>query len=270
MMNLGIMQGRLLPSFKSNYQAHPINYWQKEFLIAKEIGLKSIEFIVDAYLYADNPILNEKGLNEIKNLILESEVTVRSICADIFMEWPIQKIVKSEKNIYIELILKMIENLSEIGGKDIVIPFVDNSSIKNDKEKEFIVDFFNNFKNIVKEKDINICIESDLDPYNLKKFIESFNNEKIKINYDSGNSASLGYKFDEEIALYKEKISNIHIKDRIYGGGPVPLGKGDAEIKKVKNFIISENYNGTITFQAYRDKNQVQTFLDQYNYFLNL
>ena len=29
--NFGIMQGRLLPSFKSQYQAHPIGNWQKEF-----------------------------------------------------------------------------------------------------------------------------------------------------------------------------------------------------------------------------------------------
>ena len=269
-MNLGIMQGRLLPPFKSNYQAHPVGYWQKEFSIARDIGLNSIEFIIDAYMYGSNPILNKKGLDEIKNLIFESGVTVRSICADIFMEWPIQKIIKSEENIYKELIFKMIENLSEIGGRDIVIPFVDKSSIKNDDEKDFIVNFLNTFKNIVKEKDINICIESDLDPFNLKKFIESFNNEQIKINYDSGNSASLGYKFDEEIDLYKDKISNIHIKDRVYRGGPVPLGKGDAEIKKVKDFIISTKYDGTITFQAYRDGNQVETFLDQYNYFIDL
>ena len=55
-MNLGIMQGRLTPAFKSNYQAHPIGYWQKEFFIAKEIGINSIEFIIDAYLYKENPI----------------------------------------------------------------------------------------------------------------------------------------------------------------------------------------------------------------------
>ena len=44
---IGTMQGRLLPKYKGRYQAHPIDYWQKEFEIAKNIGLGCIEFIFD-------------------------------------------------------------------------------------------------------------------------------------------------------------------------------------------------------------------------------
>ena len=62
------MQGRLLPSFKSNYQAHPLGYWEEEFKLAKENGLKYIEFIIDSYLY--NLTSNgEEGIREIKSLL---------------------------------------------------------------------------------------------------------------------------------------------------------------------------------------------------------
>ena len=43
--NFGIMQGRLLPKYKGRYQAHPFGYWEKEFPIAAELGLDSIEFM---------------------------------------------------------------------------------------------------------------------------------------------------------------------------------------------------------------------------------
>ena len=42
--NIGVMQGRLLPKYRGRYQAHPLGYWQDEFVVAESIGLDVIEF----------------------------------------------------------------------------------------------------------------------------------------------------------------------------------------------------------------------------------
>ena len=65
-------------------------------------------------------------------------------------------------------------------------------------------------------------------------------------------------------------VSNIHIKDRKLNKGPVLLGEGDAELSKVKEFIMNNKYNGLVVFQAFRDDNYIETFQKQYKYFLNL
>ena len=57
------MQGRLLPKYKGNYQAHPIGYWQSEFKIAQDIGLDCIEFILDFNKADENPLLKISGYN---------------------------------------------------------------------------------------------------------------------------------------------------------------------------------------------------------------
>ena len=59
-MDYGIIQGRLLPVFKSNYQAHPVGSWESEFEIARDLSLSNIEFILDAYLYNENPLLSHQ------------------------------------------------------------------------------------------------------------------------------------------------------------------------------------------------------------------
>ena len=51
--------------------------------------------------------------------------------------------------------------------------------------------------------------------------------DRIKINYDIGNSAAQGYNVIEELDTYGNRISDIHIKDRILNGGPVILGNGN-------------------------------------------
>ena len=56
---IGVMQGRLLPKYQGRYQAHPVGYWQKEFGIAKKMGLECIEFILDYNDYRQNPLLKE-------------------------------------------------------------------------------------------------------------------------------------------------------------------------------------------------------------------
>ena len=92
---------------------------------------------------------------------------------------------------------------------------------------------------------------------------------KLQINYDSGNSASNGYKLEEELKLYGHLISNIHIKDRLFKGGPVPLGSGIAELKGIKEFILS-GFDGIVSFQAFRNEKPINTFKEQYEYFKNL
>ena len=53
----GIMQGRLLPKYQGRYQAHPVGYWKDEFPIASQLGLDSIEFILDYNEMEKNPLL---------------------------------------------------------------------------------------------------------------------------------------------------------------------------------------------------------------------
>ena len=135
-MKIGVMQGRLLPKYKGRYQAHPIGYWKDEFIIAKEIGLDSIEFILDYNDYMKNPLMSRNGIKEILKIIEQSGVKVRSICADFFMEAPLHSDDAKVRDKSIEVLNKLIKCASIIGASDIVIPCVDQSSLKTDKDKK--------------------------------------------------------------------------------------------------------------------------------------
>ena len=74
----------------------------------------------------------------------------------------------------------------------------------------------------------------------------------LKANYDSGNSSSLGYDVREEIAAYGERIGSVHIKDRVRGGGTVPLGTGDAEIPVLLSELSRIGYKGDFVMQIAR------------------
>ena len=66
--------------------------------------------------------------------------------------------------------------------------------------------------NLLKDLEIRIAFEADADPDELLIFIENFPSTNFGINYDVGNSATLGFNPSTEFKLYGDKIINIHIK----------------------------------------------------------
>ncbi len=265
--DLGIMQGRLLPKYKGQFQAHPKNYWQEEFNLASILGFTHIEFILDFEDYLENPLLNDNGLNLIKEKIAKENVKVKSVCADFYMNSPIFIDDNEKKSMNLEVLKKLIENCSILGVKEIVLPLVDNSSIINSQDKRGnVISFLENIKNILAKHKINICLETDLSPKNFLKLIKDLNFPFFKINYDTGNSASMGYDFKEELKTYAQYITNIHIKDRILKGGSVMLGTGSCKFNEFFSCLKKQNFSGIMILQAYRSNDGIASVKPQLSF----
>lgn len=260
------MQGRLLPKYKNHYQSHPYFNWNKEFRIAKKIGLKHIEFIFDNNLPHLNPLMSENGINEINRYKKSEKILVKNICADYFMDNPFYE-SGYNKIENIKTIKKLIHNVSKIGVKDIILPCVDNSSINSKKKKFNLIKNIESVAGILEDNQINLSIETDLSPKRFKKLLIDADFPFLKVNYDVGNSAGLGYDINEEFDSYGPMISSIHIKDRILNGKSVFLGKGNSDFKKLFKNIQNLNYKGLYTMQIYRDFEGLNIFKKQLSVF---
>ena len=75
----------------------------------------------------------------------------------------------------------------------------------------------------------------------------------IYLNYDMGNSASLGYDPKEEIDILSKYIVNVHIKDRKLAGDTVPLGKGSVDFNSVLQNLKKINYKGDLILKYARE-----------------
>ena len=273
-IKMGIMQGRLSHSINNTIQAFPEKSWSKEFEIGQRINLNSIEWIFD--IYEKNPIMNNQ-ITEINNYISKFQIKVNSVCADYFM---INKLFnESEQNIKknLEILKKLAKNSAKIGTKIIEIPLIDSSSLKTEKDKKELV---TNLKKIIPEiKNLGIIItlETDLEPKEFLNLLEMFDKNTVYANYDTGNSASLGYDVNEEFKILKDKIKNIHLKDRIRNGTTVPFGLGDTNFEEFFKILKKSEYSGDLIMQGARIEginpeqnclkyqNFVKEYLDKYS-----
>ena len=266
---IGIMQGRLSPRIDGKIQAYPASTWQKEFEIAQEIGYAAIEWIVEKPVET-NALMTDSGKAEIKKVIASTGVRIDYVCADIFMQQPLvrmSEVTKSQNKEYLATILK---NAKEVGAIGVEIPFVDNSSIKNEKEKQEFTDAMKDAFNLAKDLELKISLETDLPPLEFQELLEIIDLDHVQANYDIGNSASLGFDPKEELEAYGLKILNVHVKDRKLGSTTVPLGTGNANINYVFQKLKEIGYIGGLTMQAARGENDIETAKEQLQYVRNL
>jgi len=257
------MQGRLVPKYQGRYQAFPVGMWQTEFKIAEACGLDLVEFILDFNDVEKNPLLKAGGIDEIVGVIQDSGVSVDTVCADYFMEAPLHSSDGIVAENSFEILVRLLDAAAALKITDIIIPCVDQSSLGNAKAVDRLVKQMTKVIPIIEKENINLSLETDLAPKPFSELLNKLSSKNITVNYDIGNSAALGFDPIEELIAYGDRISDIHIKDRVINGGPVTLGEGNADFAKFFSKLLEFGYKGPFIMQAYRDDEGVEIFKKQ-------
>lgn len=249
---LSITQGRHLKIINNKIQLFPDKLWKHELKLFNKTNLKFIEWVVSKDNFSKNPICKTNGYKIINNHLKKNKLKCRSIDLDfIVRENPLDY---SEKKL--KIFIKKIEiiglNCHKIGIKYFICPFLENSSPKGKLKINKLVQLLNLIKNKISKK-LLILIETDLTPNLICTLIKKMN-ENIYINYDLGNSAFKNYNFESEKKYFKF-VKNIHLKDRIKNGPTVRFGKGNANFRKMFNFLNKNKNNYDFTLQPARSNN---------------
>lgn len=252
MHRIGIMQGRLVPPADSRIQAFPADRWREEFSGARQAGLDAIEWIFDAG-EDGNPLATDEGLAEMQKLGAAHGVGVESLCADYFLPEPLLKGTAGQRAKRADTLSWLLTRCQTAGIRRVVLPFVDNSRIESSGEISALASLLPSLLQNETNRGMELHLETDLPAEKFTDLLDRINHPAVKVNYDSGNSASLGFDADEEFAAYGDRIGSVHIKDRVRGGGTVPLGCGDADFSKLMKNLKRMNYRGDFVLQVARN-----------------
>jgi hexulose-6-phosphate isomerase len=254
MAYMATMQGRLVPPEGGHFQSFPRQRWRDEFALAAEAKLNAIEWIFDVYGEDVNPLSTDAGLAEMQALTETTGIEVRSVCADYFMDRPFLRATATEREERIRKMDWLLSRCKRAAIRRIVIPFVDNSALRSEEEKVQALAVLRQLLPRAEETNVELHLETSLGPEPFAALLEQCRHPLVRVNYDSGNSASLGYRVGEEFAAYGHRIGSVHIKDRLLHGGTVPLGTGNADLHAVFAGLAGLNYAGDYVLQIARDE----------------
>jgi hexulose-6-phosphate isomerase len=179
-------------------------------------------------------------------------VHIRSLCADYFMVRPFVRVEENEWRRRIESLVWLLDRCRQVGAGRVVLPFVDASRIADQNDFERVVAMLRGALTAAEHSQVELHLETDLPPEHFARLLAELDHPLIRVNFDSGNSASLGYDVREEFAKYGARIGSIHIKDRVRGGGTTPLGTGNADFDALFECVEQIHYAGDFVLQVAR------------------
>lgn len=250
--SIGIMQGRLVLPVGKSIQCFPLEHWRNEFALAAQAELAAIEWIFDLDDAEHNPLATDAGIAEIRALSAEHGVGVRSVCADYFMARPLVRATPAERVERLDKLVWLLERCGSCGITRMVLPYVDPSRIETETDHCDVVATLECVLPVVERTGVEIHLETSLPPDDFRRLLDRVPHRMVRVNYDSGNSASLGYDPRVEWAAYGDRVGSVHIKDRIRGGGTVPLGTGDADFPGLFAALREVGYEGPWVLQVAR------------------
>jgi len=246
------MQGRLSEPEDGRFQSFPRSHWETEITLAPKVPLRGIEWIYDLYGEGANPLETAEGRHELRGKLQLAGIKVTSICADYFMDCPLLHINRTVLEQRVDKLRWLISICPEMGVSRIVLPFVDASKISSGKDAEDVLTVLHQIMPQAKASAVELHLETDMNPDDFRSFLNEIPNPMVKVNYDSGNSASLGYRPLEEFSAYGDRIGSFHIKDRVLGGGTVALGKGNVDFVSLREALLDIDYHGDFVLQVAR------------------
>jgi L-ribulose-5-phosphate 3-epimerase len=252
MARIGFMQGRLSPQVNGKIQAFPWENWRLEFSAAEAIDMDLMEWTLDQEGLHSNPLLTADGQAEIRALAAKHGVKIQSLTGDNFMHAPFYKAEGAARAALLEDLRAILRACAAVGIRYALIPLVDAGRLENEEQEKDLLNGLEEVTPYLRENKMKILFESDFPPVKLAAFIAKLPADSFGINYDIGNSASLGFKPAEELTAYGERVDNVHVKDRVLGGTTVPLGTGSADFPTVFKMLHQAGYKGDFILQTAR------------------
>jgi hexulose-6-phosphate isomerase len=174
------------------------------------------------------------------------------------MDFPLIRCTTEERARREQHLHELIPIAARIGAKRIVLPFVDQSKITTEDEKQAVIDVLQRALPIAQSHHVELHLEADFNPTDFASFLARIEHPGLRVNWDSGNSSGLGYIASEEFAAYGHRIGSVHIKDRYKKPGDGvetrPLGTGSANFDDVFKAIRSIDYRSGVTLQVARGR----------------
>lgn len=247
------MLGRLSHPRDNRIQAFPVDSWREEFARAREAGIDCLEWIYDEETAPANPLSVDEGIAEIRDLQEAWNVPVSSICADYFMT---RRLVRHDGRVdrtAAAHLIWLLSRASRAGARHVVLPFVDASSLRTAEEVDGALAVLRDAVPAAAQCAVELHLETDLAPTVFVGLLERLDHPAVRVTYDIGNSAALGYSPREELANIGPWLGSVHVKDRMLAGGTVPLGTGAADFSTAFSLIRRAGFRGPFILQTARD-----------------
>jgi L-ribulose-5-phosphate 3-epimerase len=246
---IGIMQGRLSPAPPGRPQAFPWATWQDEFARAADCGLARIEWLVTTERFDENPLVRDRGLEAITQLINATGVRVTSVCADFCIAEPLVGVGPAAQRGTLARLDRLVDRCAALGATVLLVPVLEGAAIRDGDDADTLVTALAPIVSKAEQLGVRVALESDLPAQLLCDLIDQAG-PGLGAYYDVGNAVSAGFDPAEELRVLGHRVHGVHIKDRHRHGASVMLGHGEVDFPPVFEALSAIQYHGPLILET--------------------
>jgi len=237
--------------------------------LAKEAGFDGIELNYDL----DNDLSPKNGTKEFLTIRRQAEkigIAISGVCSFLFWPYPLSSNDVMKRARGLELAGKIAACAADLGTENVLvvpgavhIPWrTDHEPVPNDVCDQRAKDAVKKLLPQAEKLKVFLNIENIffngylMTPMEMNDFVDSFNSERVRVHFDTGNI--MMYQFPEHwIAQLGKRIKNVHLKEFTKKGTDVsleafrPLLDGTTNWPAVLEAFDQTGYSGYLTFEYF-------------------
>lgn len=243
------MQGRLSPPENGRFQFFPTN-WLAEFSQAKTLGFDGICWFLDRDIPDFDPVrdiwANSQALEQIDKVT--QILPIRGLDMGRYSFFGKDSATTLEA---FQLLLPALA--PRLTGQTISIPLLEDKMPRVAREHSETRNNLRRVADLGASLNLRLALETEWPVKLALGFLNELDRPNVGICYDIGNAVSYGFNGPAEILMFKERIFDVHLKDRRIGATQsLLLGTGDADFLGCFTALKTINYAGGFTLQAWR------------------
>jgi hypothetical protein len=250
---LGIMSGRLTLTMQNEMQFFPIDNWEVEFKLTKDLNIYNVEWVIDWPSIHDNPFMRPDYLEDIKNVRDKNNIKIVGVMAHFFVQKNIfNKILNKDDEIG-TILENMFRNGKELGIDYVEVPLMGESALDNKILNSKVLRMLIDKLRVLSHKySLKVFFETNLSERLTQSLLKELEEGVFFITVDTGNMLVNKIDAINFITSITDRIGNWHIKDCDSAGRSVPIGEGMVDFKILLN-IKDYVYQGLYIFEGVKE-----------------
>ena len=256
---IGIMQGRFTSKGGFLPQQFPWTAWEKEFEISRRADIQCVEWMFNYENSGENPLMTDSGRRKLSGIIRDTGVNVQSVCANYFMK---RGCFRGADGMEVAKCLLFAMRMSQIHV--LILPLFEDNEPQNETEYGLLKQALQKICIYANQCGVQIGIETN---WNLAQINDLLGiSDTLGVCYDLGNAAGLGKGIANEITSLKNRIVDVHIKDKPVGGSSVMLGEGAVDFDSSFKALDAAQYTGPYILETYYNTDAIKDTLQNIQY----
>ncbi len=212
--------------------------------LARELQADGVELRFGPYDFEQHPLWLPGGPKTLRAQAQAAGLALPSVYGGYFQQFPLSAADPAARRRHGQVLDRLLDACAEAGVAVLVLPLLGAGELPRDRASDLVVEALTPVTHRALTNNLTLALETILPASELQAFLARVGCPAVRVAYDVGNAAVLGYDALADCQLLGEALGQIRVKDCSPQGLRVPLGRGIVPLAALVQALAQRSFAG--------------------------